>query len=176
MADIVKALPFILAHEGGWADDPDDPGGATMRGVTLAVFLGYGRDHGLQGLDIDGDGDLDKIDLRNITPQKLSDIYRTGYWRFDGLTSQAVATKVFDLAVNMGLRPAIRMAQAACGARVDGEYGSQTEAALNAADPDRVMDSLCCSASARYQAIVASRPASRKFLQGWLRRAAEVPR
>ena len=146
-----------------------------MQGITLAVFLGYGRDHGLQGLDIDHDGDLDKVDLRNITPETEAHIYRDGYWRYDGLRSQSLATKIFDLAVNMGLGMGVRLAQAAVGARVDGEYGPATEAALNAANPNHVMDALCCSAAARYQAIVRSRPASRKFLRGWLKRAAEVP-
>ena len=62
------SLKHVLVHEGGWADHPKDPGGATMKGVTLAVFRRhYGEDK-------------TKDDLRNISDADLENIYRSGYW------------------------------------------------------------------------------------------------
>jgi lysozyme family protein len=180
MADFQRALPFVLTHEGGWVNDPADPGGATNLGITLNVFLGYGRDADVDPaskleMDLDHDGDVDVDDLKRLTPEMAGVIYRKNYWRFDGVKDQACATKIFDLCVNMGVKAGIKLAQLAAGVANDGQFGPETEAALNAAQPHQLLTALCRAAAARYRAIVAARPASRKFLVGWLRRAAEVP-
>lgn len=166
MADFLRALPFVLKHEGGWSDDPADPGGATNFGITLAVA----QHHGIMTKDA----------LHAITPDQVSSIYRADYWHFDAVEDQRVATKLFDLVVNMGLGGAVRLAQMAmntCGAclTVDGGWGPRTLACLNTMAPDRMLTLLCAAAAARYQDIVDHRPASSKFLRGWLARAAEVP-
>ena len=166
MADLARALPFVLRHEGGWSDDAADPGGATNFGITLATA----QRHGIMDADA----------LRAITPEQVEAIYRQDYWRFDGIDDQAVATKVFDMAVNMGLRTAVHLVQEVLnglGAAVqeDGYWGPNTLAALNACRPDRVLDLLCLESAEHYQLLVANRPASGKFLKGWLARAAEVP-
>ncbi len=82
----------MLKHEGGWADHPKDPGGATMKGVTLAT---YRRHFGKN---------KSKRALRNISDDDLGQIYRSGYWdkcRCDRLPS-GVDYAVFDAAVNSG--------------------------------------------------------------------------
>lgn len=166
MAYFEQALPFVLKHEGGWSDDPDDPGGATNQGITLATAQRYGIET--------------KEALKAITPEQVASIYRSGYWRFNGLTSQAVATKLFDMSVNMGLRTAVRIAQDCVngiGASLiaDGSFGPITENTINAVAPDRMLDLLCKASAEHYHNIVEVRPASQKFLRGWLARAAEVP-
>ncbi|MFV2057955.1 MAG: glycosyl hydrolase 108 family protein, partial [Thiohalomonadales bacterium] len=67
-ANFKNSLKNVLAHEGGWADHPDDPGGATMKGVTLATFRRYFGEN------------KSKQDLRNISEQALQQIYSSGYW------------------------------------------------------------------------------------------------
>ena len=63
-----QALQMVLHHEGGWSDHRDDPGGATMKGVTLAVYREYlGRD-------------VSKEELRNIPQEHLLNLYKTRYW------------------------------------------------------------------------------------------------
>ena len=166
MADLTLALPWVLRHEGGWSDDADDPGGATNKGITLATA----QRHGIATAD----------DLRQITDDQVAEIYRADYWRFNGLTDQRVATKIFDMAVNMGLRTAVRLVQGclnALGAGLveDGAWGPMTENTVNAVPPDRMLQALCQESAEHYHAIVAGRPASEKFLHGWLTRAAEVP-
>jgi len=65
--NLKSALSHVLVHEGGWADHPRDPGGATMKGVTIAVFRRfYGEEKSKQ-------------DLHDITDEQLQHIYKTGY-------------------------------------------------------------------------------------------------
>ncbi|MEN6533981.1 MAG: glycosyl hydrolase 108 family protein [Bryobacteraceae bacterium] len=161
-----KALPFVLKHEGGWSDNPADPGGATMHGVTQAVA----QKHGIMTKDA----------LKAITPTQVESIYRSDYWRFDGIDDQRVATKIFDMAVNFGPKAAISMVQDALndiGAYLnpDGVYGPKTEAAINAVHPIEMLTMLRNESEYRYRSIVASRPESAQFLPGWLRRAQEIP-
>lgn len=160
------ALPYVLKHEGGWSDDPDDPGGATNKGITLATA----NAHGIQTVD----------ELRHITDEQVASIYRSGYWRFDRILSQRVATKLLDMAVNMGLRTAIRLVQEAlndlgAGLNVDGVMGPLAVSAINQIHEDSMLLLLCEVSKRRYLDIVAARPKSKKFLDGWLKRASEVP-
>ena len=62
------ALEHVLVHEGGWANHPRDPGGATMKGVTLTTFRRHYGNH------------MTKNDLRNISSTQLKKIYKSGYW------------------------------------------------------------------------------------------------
>ena len=87
-----KALKHVLVHEGGWADHPRDPGGATMKGVTLATY----RSHFGEGKS--------KNDLWNITDEELGQVYRSGYWskcHCDELPA-GVDYVAFGAAVNSG--------------------------------------------------------------------------
>jgi len=166
MADLTKALNYTLKWEGGWSDDPDDPGGATMYGITFEEA----RQFGIKTKD----------ELRNIKPEQVEAIYRAGYWRFGGLASQQAATKLFDIAVNMGLKTSVRMTQGVLnelGAALqeDGCWGPKTEACVNATEPGKLVALLCEVSAQHYRDIVAHRPTSAKFLHGWLRRAAGVP-
>lgn len=167
MASIDKALPWILAHEGGWSDDPDDPGGATNQGITLETS----KRHGI----------MTKESLRDITPEQVAGIYKADYWRFDAISSQQVATKIFDMAVNMGLKTAITLAQKALvtlGAPddfVDGRFGKWTTRSINAVAPAEMLALLCEESADRYLSIVINRPKSAKYLGGWLKRAEAIP-
>jgi lysozyme family protein len=167
MADFEKALAYTLKHEGGWADDPADPGGATNFGITLKTA----RKHGVKS----------KEDLRAIPMEVVRLIYYDGYWHFDAVGDQRVATKLFDMAVNMGPCKAIGLLQLAlcdmgCVVDVDGDFGPRTLAAVNSAlNQAGLLDALCGASEAHYHAVAEARPASQKFLKGWLKRAAGVP-
>jgi lysozyme family protein len=91
-ANFDRALKHVLAHEGGWADHPSDPGGATMKGVTIGTYRRY----------INAKGTKD--DLRNITDAQLAKVYRRQYWNVVGCDDLAsgVDYAVFDFAVNSG--------------------------------------------------------------------------
>lgn len=124
-------LTETLTHEGGWADHPKDPGGATMKGVTLRTFQDFKPG-------------ATKADLRAITDADLKAIYRKGYWdkvRGDDLLA-GVDMVVFDIAVNSGPKRAAEWLQEAVGAAPDGIIGDKTLAKVKAADARSVIDYL----------------------------------
>ena len=128
-----KALKHVLVHEGGWADHPRDPGGATMKGVSLTTY----RRH--------FDEDRSKDNLWNITDEELEQIYRSGYWgkcRCDELPT-GVDYTVFDAAVNSGLGRSARWLQAAVGVKQDGGIGPKTLARVEEHDAIQVADTMC---------------------------------
>lgn len=110
------SLEHVLQYEGGWSNNPQDPGGATMKGVTLAVFRKfYGSDKS-------------KDDLKNITETQLECIYKKGYWdvcKCDNLPS-GIDFVVFDAAVNSGTGTSVKWLQKAVEADVDGILGIKT--------------------------------------------------
>lgn len=169
MALLALALPLTLRHEGGWSDDPDDPGGATMRGITLETA----RQHGIAS----------KGELRQISDEKIEEIYRASFWnkiQGDAIDDQRVAAKFFDMAVNFGPITAGKLMQQAlnelgAGLEVDGNIGPKTVASINAVSAEVMLPALCEAAKRRYLGIVERRPTSEKFLKGWLRRAEWVP-
>lgn len=169
MADYADALKVILIHEGGstFTDDPDDPGGATKFGISLR-FL---KDH---GIDLDLDGDIDADDIRGLDDEKTAKLYKQFFWNLvhgDDFTDQAVACKLFDMAVNMGPQRAICLIQRAALVPDDGVFGPKTFAAVESFSKPMLFENLEQMLGNFYQACVDARPSSAKFLPGWLVRA-----
>jgi len=169
------AIPTVLEHEGGYVDDPDDPGGATNFGISLRYLKKQGAHVG----DFDEDGDVDIDDIRAMSVDDAEHIYRTLWWDRFGygkIVDQALATKVFDLAVNMGARQAHRLLQRACRAvgkpvTEDGLLGPVTLAAVNELPAQAVLAALRSEAAGFYRVLIAADPGRRKWQSGWLRRA-----
>lgn len=92
-----RSLAFVRRMEGGWADNPADPGGATMYGITLGTFIRWRQTHG-QGMP-------SKEDLRAITDAEANRIYWEWYWQASGADKMAwpMCLAHFDLAVNGGV-------------------------------------------------------------------------
>mgnify|MGYP001455863032 CR=1 FL=1 len=86
-----RSLAVTLPFEGGWSDHPKDPGGATMKGITLATYRRYYPS-------------ATKTQLRNISNDNVQKIYRIDYWQaVSGDTLDAgVDLAAFDAAVNSG--------------------------------------------------------------------------
>ena len=100
-----RALKVVLSHEGGFANNPADPGGATNYGITAAT-LGAWRGLGRPAKD---------GEVLTMTLEEAGAIYRSRYWRpeYDLIDSDLVAIKIFDMAVNMGAHQAHHLAQRA---------------------------------------------------------------
>lgn len=158
-------LREVLRHEGGYVDDPRDPGGATNLGITLGTARAA-------GLDIDGDGDVDKADLRKLTPTKAGPVYRARYWdavEGDKLPS-GVDLAVFDAAVNNGPARARRWLQEALKVHVDGVIGPQTLKAASEAPRAQTIERIRLYRDAHYR----RQENFSYFGRGWLRRLAGV--
>jgi lysozyme family protein len=154
-----RCLAEVLKHEGGWADHPRDPGGATMKGVTLKTFRSY-----YPGAT--------KDDLRNITDAQLQRIYRDGYWnavRGDELPA-GLDLVAFDAAVNSGVSRGAKWLQQALGLTAVGKIGPATLAAAKAADPISVID----AALDRRMTFLRGLGTWDVFGKGWTRRVEAV--
>jgi Glycosyl hydrolase 108 len=97
MKHVAEIAAEIVAREGGFVNDPDDPGGATKHGVTLATLRRL-------GIDVTGDGRTDLADVRALTPAQAADIYVEHYFRRPGLDAlpEPLQASVFDMQVNAG--------------------------------------------------------------------------
>lgn len=176
MASFEQAVGVVLDHEGGLTDDAHDAGGVTNHGITLPVL----RQEGAAG-DVDHDGDVDVQDIRALTPMMAKRIYRAQWWDrygYERIADQALATKVFDMAVNMGPWQAHLIAQRAlraCGVAVkeDGVLGAVTLGALNAAPTEALLAAMRSEAAGVYRMILVRHPDYAGFAKGWLRRAYE---
>jgi lysozyme family protein len=155
------SLQHVLKSEGGWSDHPADPGGATMKGVTLETYRRYKMNP-----------HITKDQLRNITDEEVADIYKVGYWdkcRCYDLPS-GVDFLVFDAAVNMGVGRSAKLLQEAVGVSADGVIGPITIAAANAADVDLTIERFSQLKEAFYRSL----PTFGTFGNGWLNRVAST--
>ena len=120
-AKFLRCVAFVINEEGGFVNDPADPGGATKFGVSIRS---HARDIG----DLDHDGDIDADDVRILTVDQAVEIYHEHYWaavRGEELDPQ-LAVVLLDTGVNCGIDRAIRMLQEVIGAVVDGQFGPAT--------------------------------------------------
>lgn len=121
-----ECLEHILEMEGGYSNDPYDPGGPTNRGITLKVFAGW------RGERLTGSNRASlTARLKKISSKDVAAIYRKNYWRRAQCADFApgLALMHFDCAVNQGVGRAIKFLQRAVETDVDGEIGPLTRAA-----------------------------------------------
>lgn len=157
MSNLETCLAFTLVREGGFVNDPVDPGGATNHGITLATLRAW------RGAPVSVE------DVRNLTAEDAKPIYGTNYWnpiRGDQLPP-GVDLSVFDFGVNAGTRRTAEQLQEIVGVTVDGHIGPKTLAAVNEADPAKLIEALCVRHEAYYQTL----PTFWKFGKGWTSRA-----
>ncbi|GEC95390.1 MAG: hypothetical protein RLZZ220_453 [Pseudomonadota bacterium] len=155
------SLPFVLRWEGGFVDHPNDPGGRTNKGVTQKVYDAWRKRQGLPVRDV-----------KRLDDTELHRIYESGYWippHCDRLARQLDLVH-FDTAVNMGPGRAVRFLQKAAGCGVDGDFGSQTEKAVQACRPGDLIASYCATREAYYRELVRRNASLGVFLKGWLNR------
>lgn len=160
-----QALDKILGHEGGFVDHPDDPGGATNKGITIGTLRRL-------GIDVDGDGDSDIHDLKSLTDDDVRHVFKTMYWdavQADQLPP-GVNYTVADFAVNSGPARAARALQSVVGVEVDGVIGPKTIAAAHAISPITVIHKVNDYRMAFLQRL----RVWPTFKNGWTRRVTDV--
>src|SRR6185437_14947882 len=157
--------------------DPLDAGGETYRGISRKNFPDW------EGWKI-----LDKHKFDELFPHSLDwdtklqalviSFYRANFWHYDAIKVQAVADKIFDLAVNVGERHAISIVQTALNAllegitliHVDGMWGSKTLTAVNSTPNGSLLPAIKKGAIWYHNLIVKAHPEDAKFLNGWIAR------
>lgn len=180
MSTVKQIAQEIVAREGGFVNDPDDPGGATQYGVTQATLARL-------GLDLDRDGDVDVSDVRQLTRSQAVDIFIESYFykaMLDRLP-EVLQPSVFDMNVNAGsyglriLQQVLSLFE--CAVTVDGVIGPKTQAAAHLAfrkAPHHLADAYAIARRNYYYALADKRPQSRKYARkrdggkgGWITRA-----
>jgi lysozyme family protein len=161
-ANFETCLALLLAHEGGFVNHPQDPGGMTNLGVTKRVWEEW-TGH-----------EVDENQMRALTPELVAPLYKRKYWdavRADELVA-GVDYCVFDVAVNSGPGRAVKFLQSCVGVTVDGGFGPATLAAVKKAeeDPARLIEMYC----ARRLEFLQSLKTFETFGKGWSRRVQEV--
>jgi len=155
------ALLHVLKSEGLWSDNPQDPGGATMKGITLSVYREWKRNQYIT-----------KEQLRVIPDEDVYNLYKQLYWDkvcADALPS-GVDYAVFDAAVNMGVARATKILQEAVGVTADGVLGPKSLSAIQKANPQEIIAKFSKLKQDFYQSL----KTFPVFGKGWLNRVAEV--
>lgn len=168
MSDFNTAIPIVLQHEGGFVNNPADPGGKTNFGITQRFVDGLVQQ-----------GKLEEFDVTYMTVDQATSIYQTYWWNaygYGNIADQSVATKVFDESVNIGPARMHKFVQQACcnlgvAVTVDGQLGPHTYAAVNSIDPTEMRAQLVSELVTFYNNLAQQNPKLQMFLKGWLARA-----
>lgn len=162
MADINLYIPILKAQEGGYVNNPNDKGGPTNMGITLAEFQSY------YGADKTVD------DLKAITDEQWLPIVKKEYWdcmQADLITDQQVAVAIVDFGFNSGQGTAVMKVQAILGiSPTTGFLGNITLNKINIAEASVLCNAICDSRDAYDTNYAEKVPAEAQFLPDWLRR------
>ena len=155
-----NAFKLMLKSEGGYVNNPADPGGMTNLGVTKATWENWvGRES-------------DEAEMRGLTPEKVEPLYKKKY--FDAVRGDELPAGLdylmFDFAVNAGAGRAIKTLQTAVGVTPDGGFGSITMAAVQAVDPVELIERFSQAKEDFYRSLTTFST----FGKGWLNRVADV--
>lgn len=159
MASFDVAIKTVLGHEGGYVNDPTDRGGETKWGISKRSYP--------------------HLNIASLTREQAIAIYKTDWWdryKYAQIPDQAIATKVFDLAINMGAKPAHKLLQQALRAcelptTADGIIGPATLTAVKLAHPFALLAALRSEAAGYYRVVIARNPSQERFKNGWETRA-----
>lgn len=145
------AFDRLVGHEGGYVNNPADPGGETKWGISKRSYP--------------------HLDIPSLTREGAKAIYRRDFWgriRADQLPD-GVAYQLFDFAVNSGIETAVRYLQRALGVADDGIWGPRSQAAADAAsETDMIM--LLCAERLDFMTRLKNWPNASR---GWARRIAQ---
>lgn len=154
-----SAIKHTLLNEGGYVNDPVDPGGETKYGITKRTYP--------------------TLDIKNLTEAQAIGIYFSDWWKkgpYEQIDNTELAGKVFDTAVNVGASRAYKFLQQAVNAVgghlvVDGAIGPKTIVAINQGDAPSILKAFRLVHEQYYLNLIAARPSLGKYKNGWIKRA-----
>lgn len=152
-----EATTYAAANEGGYANDPNDPGGETNFGISKRQYP--------------------DVDIRGLTQEKANEIYQRDYWDKTKLgdLNRRMGVKVFDAGVNIGAERAVRFLQEILGVTEAGVVNNDTVAAATAESEPSLLKKYAARLKKYYKEVAKARPSSKKYLKGWVDRADRQP-
>lgn len=141
-----EAFTRLLGHEGGYVNDPTDPGGETKWGISKRSYP--------------------HTDIKNLTKEQAAIIYYNDFWAPLGDADSAIKFQLFDFAVNSGIQTAVRKLQVVIGVADDGHWGPRSKAVLATLEASDVL-LLLNAARLEYMTKLSTWP---DFGKGWARR------
>jgi len=155
-----KCFDLVIVNEGGYVDNPADPGGATNWGCTQAVWEGY------IGHKVSVD------DMKALTKEDVKPLYKKRYW--DAIHGDAIPSGLdyclFDCAINSGVNRSAKIIQEIVGVFADGAIGNNTVSAITQLNPVTAINEFCD----KRQAFLESLKTFPVFGKGWSKRVSEV--
>lgn len=167
MSDLKISISKTLVHEGGYVNNPADPGGATKYGVTQRDI------NGLPGFP---------ANVADLTEDQAITYYLQYYWikfgskgklaqtYYPQIIAQGVLDKLYDMSVLFGIGTAVQLLQIVLNCATDGAFGPNALAAVNQAEPVSLLQSFQTALVSHAIGIANATPSSRQFLAGWIRR------
>lgn len=156
-----SAIKQLLADEGDKVIPADHGRGASKYGITLKTAQETYPSWTTE-------------DITSLTSEQASDWYRVNYWfryHFDRIEDPALASKVFNIGVNIGAGTAIRLLQNVTGGlTVDGVLGPATAAKVNASNATELLEKFKQGAAEYHKKVAEDNPELAANLTGWLRR------
>lgn len=176
MAKFDLTYQLILANEGGYVIDPDDPGGETYKGVARNMHPGWLGWHivdlikGKPGFP-ESLQTADALEIKKQLDYELRSFYYTQFWlkvQGDKINDQQIANSVVDFAINAGIYTSITLAQSVVGTLPDGQIGPITINAINDFNKEHFLAAFSLAKINRYVEICKKRPESKKYFFGWV--------
>ena len=143
MNDYQECLDKVLKSEGGFVNNPKDPGGMTNLGVTKAVweeFVGH---------------PVSEADMRALTPEKVAPMYEQKYWRpcYGEVLPRGLDFLVFSMGVNAGTGRSVKLLQSSLGCVADGVIGPRTRELISSSDVSKLIAKFSETRREYYQAL-----------------------
>ena len=168
-----SAFNYMLKNEGGFVNDSADKGGATKYGVSLTLMRQMFK-NGSIWLDLNKDGTIDEKDVMILTLEDAKLVYFKEFWRPLASLSRffvvQIMIKIFDTAVNIGVRNAIKLVQRVIGTQEDGVIGKDTISKCVVFKGDFISKYVEFLVKF-YANIAVKNPTQLRFLNGWINRA-----
>jgi lysozyme family protein len=145
-------LKVILKHEGGYINHPSDPGGETKYGISKRAYP--------------------TINIKELTVEDASAIYYNDYWlklKIENIKNEELKLHIFDMAVNAGIKTAIKLLQGIVGTTQDGVLGSRSEAKMALYQGD-IVESYKKARIDYYNKLIKNKPQLQVFIKGWINR------
>lgn len=152
------AVERVLEHEGGYVNNPSDPGGETNFGISRRFIDSVG---------------LDVKNIKALTKTRARKIYAEHFWLgfLDELADPVLALQVFDFGVNAGTSRSTKLLQASVGAYQDGAIGPKSLAAVAKHETKEMRRRFALRVLLYYGSIANNRPELRQFQKSWIHRA-----